>query len=63
MITVRDQRPIRWKNLAGKGGISRAYYYCVTTVLVESYVMGVRAEYEDVISSTTDRQRELLKNE
>ena len=49
--------------MAGKGGISRAYYYCVTTVLVESYVMGARAEYEDVISSTTDRQRELLKNE
>ena len=49
--------------MAGKGGISRAYYYFVTAVLVESYVMVVRAEYEDVISSTTDRQRELLKNE
>ena len=49
--------------MAGKGGISRAYYYCVIIVLVESYVMGTRAEYEDVISSTTNRQRELLKNE
>ena len=49
--------------MAGKGGISRAYYYCVMAVLVESYVMAVRAEYEDVISSTADRQRELLKNE
>ena len=49
--------------MAVKGGISRAYYYCVTVVLVESYVIGVIAEYEDVISSTTDRQRELLKNE
>ena len=63
MITVRDQRPIRWKNLAGKGGIPCAHHYPVTAVLVESYVMGVRAEYEDVISSTTDRQCELLKNE
>ena len=49
--------------MAGKGGISRAYYYCVTTILVERYVMGVIAESEDVISSTTDRQRELLANE
>ena len=49
--------------MAGKGGISRAYYYCATAVLVESYVMGVIAEYEDVVSSTADRQHELLKNE
>ena len=51
--------------MAGKGGISRAYYYCATAVLVESYVMGiiVIAEYEDVVSSTADRQCELLKNE
>ena len=49
--------------MAVKGGISRAYYYCVTVVLVESHLMGVRAEYEDVISSTADMQRELLKNE
>ena len=49
--------------MTGKSGKSCAYCYCVTAVLVESYVIGVRAEYEDIISSTTDRQRELLKNE
>ena len=49
--------------MTGKSGKSCAYCYCVMVVLVENYLMGVRAEYEDVISSTTDRQRELLKNE
>ena len=49
--------------MAGKGGISRAYYYCVTAVLVESYVIGVISEYEDVVSSTTDGQHEPLANE
>ena len=51
--------------MTGESGKSCAYYYCATAVLVESYVMGiiVIAEYEDVVSSTADRQRELLKNE
>ena len=49
--------------MTGKSGKSCAYCNCVTTVLVESYVMGVRAGYEDVISSTRDRQREPLANE
>ena len=49
--------------MIGKSGKSCAYCYCATAVLVESYVMRVIAEYEDVISSIADRQRELLKNE
>ena len=49
--------------MTGKSGKSCAYCYCATAVVVESYVMGVSAEYEDVISSTTDRQREPLANE
>ena len=49
--------------MTGKSGKSCAYCYCVTAVLVERYLMGVRAEYEDVISSTTDRQRQPLANE
>ena len=49
--------------MTGKSGKSCAYCYCVMAVLVESYVMCVIAGYEDVVSSTTDRQRELLVNE
>ena len=49
--------------MTGKSGKSCTYYYCVMTVLVESYLMGVRAEYEDVVSSIADRQGELLANE
>ena len=48
--------------MTGKSGKYCVYCYCATAVLVESYVMGVRAEYEDVVSSPTDRQREVLKN-
>ena len=49
--------------MTGKSGKSCAYCYCVMAVLVGSYVMGVIAEYEDVVSSTTDRQCEPLANE
>ena len=49
--------------MAGESGKSCAYCYCATAVLIESYVMCLIAEYEDVGSSTADRQRELLKNE
>ena len=49
--------------MTGKSGKFCVYCYCATAVVVESYVMGVIAEYEDVVSSTADRQRELLKNE
>ena len=42
--------------------ITRILLLCDYSTL-EIYVIGVRAEYEDVISSTTGRQRGLLKNE
>ena len=49
--------------MTGKSGKSCAYCYCATVVVVESSVMGVIAEYEDVVSSIADKQRVLLKNE
>ena len=49
--------------MTGKSGRFCAYCYHATVVLIESYVIDVRADYEDVISHTTDRQRELLANE
>ena len=49
--------------MTGKSGKSCAYCYCAPAVLVESYVIGVIAEYEDVVSSIADRQGELLANE
>ena len=52
-----------WKNSAGKGEKFRARCYCATMISIESYEMGVRAWYEDVINNATDKQHDLLGNE